>query len=257
VARRDCKRALKFFQLRDQSASAELLFPLFQLGYWLGETLVLLPPERGKGTFPPRSLRKVDISFIKAGDKIVQTTRAPIHDLNEGTKRQIERNFTDLEERLFLAWSAYVTYLARTRVTLARAFLDKLKPGFESRADMKFRQRGCGAPYHHVKASDGSRWQPGPDGRTAVFLLNLEEAWVGGPGYVCAFGMDGTATLIWNYRLRHDFAHLLERPGFYVGEMEIGKVPSQIQDLRWCMDWKIELFLGHEAEPESHLMLAR
>jgi hypothetical protein len=256
VARRDCKRALKFFQLRDQSASAELLFALFRLQYAMGETLILLPPERGKGTFPPRTMRKVDISFIKPGDKILQTTRAPIHDLHEAAKRQIERNFTDLEERLFLAWAAYVTYLARTRVTLKESFHAKLKPGFESRADMKFRQRGCGAPYHQVHA-DGSRWQPGPAARTAVFLLNLEEAWVGGPGYVCAFGMDGTATLIWNYRLRHDFAYLLERPGFYVGEMEIGQVPSQAQDLRWCLDWKIELFLGHEAQPESHLTLVR
>jgi hypothetical protein len=255
VARKALERAPKLFARRDCTASSELLFPLYQLGFAQGEPIFQQPPAiPPKGPVPNRvsregldELYKVDLSFLEPRGMIVQTTRLPMNDIDEGPRRQVERAYTDLEFLLFEAWRPYVEYLARTHVRLGTQTQALVREGFEDRREMSFRQRGWGAPYYELNALEGRGWRKyAGERRSALFLLRLEEAWPGGPSYLCAFGMDGCTTLVWCYQLARKFPHLLEKPGFVLAELVLGRLPERATDLRFCLDWEIEILVQQE-----------
>lgn len=250
VARKARERAPKLFARRDCTASSELLFPLYQLGFAQGEPIfqhpAAIPPQE---PVPFEKLYKVDLSLLRAGDLILQTTRPPMNDIDEGPRRQIERAYTDLEYFQFEAWKPFVSYSSRTHVCVGPEVRDLVRQGSLDRREMSFRQKGWGAPYHRLNALDGKGWHKyGGAPRTALFLLRLDEAWPAGPGYLCAWGLDGCTTLCWCYRLARDpeLRRLLEKPGFVMAELELGELPERATDLRFCMDWKIEILVQHE-----------
>lgn len=248
VARKAQDLAPKLFARRDCTASSELLFPLYQLGFAQGEPIFQQPPAKPlKGPVRFDDLHKVDLSFLRPGALIVQTTRPPKNDLDEGQRRQVERAYTDLEHFTFEAWKPHVEYLARTHVRLGSQVQGLVREGFQDRREMSFKQRGWGAPYYELNALEGRGWHKYEgERRSAVFLLRLEEAWPGGPGYLCAFGMDGCTTLVWCYQLARKFAHLLEKPGFVMAELVLGRLPERATDLRFCLDWKVEILVHQE-----------
>lgn len=248
VARKALERAPKLFARRDCQASIELLFRLYELGFVQGEPIFQQPPSRPpKGPVPFDELYKLDLSFLLPGAMIVQTTRPPMNDIDEGPRRQVERAYTDLEYLTFEAWKPFVEYLARTHVRLGPQMQALMPGGFEDRREMSFRQRGWGAPYYELNALEGRGWRKyAGERRSALFLLRLEEAWPGGPGYLCAFGMDGCTTLVWCYQLARKFAHLLEKPGFVLAELVLGRLPERATDLRFCLDWEIEILVQQE-----------
>jgi hypothetical protein len=170
-----------------------------------------------------------------------------MNDIDEGPRRKIERVYTDVEQYHFEAWKPYVEYSSRTHICLGPAVRDLVPQGSLDRREMAFRQKGSGAPYLRMNALDGKGWHryAGPE-RTALFLLRLEEAWPGGPGYLCAWGVDGCTTLYWCYRLARDLKSLLEKPCFVMAELELGELPKRASDLRFCMDWKLEILVQHE-----------
>jgi len=142
---------------------------------------------------------------------------------------------------VFRIWDPYVEILARSHVKLAPALRPALRAGFENRQDMVLYQRN-GAWYKSLNALDGRGWRTwSASPRTPAFLLYVDELWPGGPGLVNAFGMDGVATEVWAYRLRRDFAYLLDAPVFAMVELEGGGIPERPFDLRWALDWKIEV----------------
>jgi len=250
VARKGKERMPRFFARRDGTASSELFFSLYQLGFAQGEPIFQQPPVD-----PPQEpvafeqLYKVDLSFVRRGDLILQTTRPPMNDKDEGPRRQVEPAYTDLEYFTFEAWKPYVEYIARTHVCLGREVQGLVRQGSLDRREMSFRQKGWGAPYNRLNALDGKGWHKyGGAPRTALFLLRLEEAWAKGPGYLCAWGVDGCTTLVWCYRLARDPAlqHLIARPGFVMAELELGSLSERTTDMRFCMDWKIEILVQHE-----------
>ena len=244
VARRDHNRGFKIHQRRDLGAAIELLAALRKIGYEYGQPLLNFPPEHPRRK-PTDKLHKVDVSFVQAGDLILQTTRPPLDDREHGDRKQIELGYTDLEWQLFAVWRQYLEICARSHVKLGSRVRDDLPEGFENRKDMAFRE-GTGAPYKELNALDGSGWRKHRGRRTAAFLLRVEELWENGPGFLGAFGMDGTSTMIWAYRLSRDFSELLSEPGFVMAEMEGSTIPTRSTDLRWANDWPIEIVLHHK-----------
>lgn len=246
VARKDLEHPLKPFMRRDFCATCDLLPVLYRQGYSQGEPIFQPPlePPRAK---PPAEPYPLDISFVRPGDLLVQNTRPPMNDMDEGPRKKIEPAYTDLEKRTFELVEPFISYCSRTHVELNERVCRDLRPGYEDRREMKFLQNSNYGPYSGLNARDGKGWHKPADGkRTPLFLLRLDEAWKGGPGFLCAFGMDGCATQLWSYLLARKFPHLLSRPGFTIAEMVIGSMHERITDLRWSMDWKIELVLEHE-----------
>jgi hypothetical protein len=253
VALHDLSRTAKFHQQRDLLAAVELEHAFCRLGYRHGEQIFNQPPRRGPRKPPPGQFFPLDVAFVAPEDLLLLTTRLPMNDLHAGPRRKVARAYTDLENRLFLAFKRYVDYCARTHVVLSEFAQGLLFPGFESRREMTFRQRGYGAPYDELNdmAGRGMRKVREKRRRSVVFLVQIEHAWVGGPGCVLSFGVDGCTTSLWNYRLARDFRHFLGKPGFVMAEVELGRLPEHCTDMRWCLEWKVEPILVHESKREA------
>ena len=255
IAPRDSKRPLKLHQRRDLCAGLELASALYELGFGLGhQILSRLPPQEEQ--IPPRQGEPyhVDITFVRPGDLLLQFTRPPFSDIKNGAKRKVLPVHTDLELILFQVWKRFLAKSARDHMEVVSDLHPGFLPDFVHCREMSFKQQGWGAPYYRVNDQRGSglRLYRGPR-KTALFLLHLQEAWKGGPGYLAAFGMDGCTTLAWAHRLARDFRHLLEKPGFVVAELELGEIPEHPTDLRFCEDWKITPALVHDLTPEPVL----
>jgi hypothetical protein len=253
IAPRDKTRPRKLHQLRDVCAAGELWDVLRDLGFRLGYQIFNRPPDPKPGRAPavpqpPGPPLKIDLSFVKRGDLLLQLTRPPFSDIPSGAKRKVLPSHTDLELRLFALWKkSFLLKSARDHMIVHTDLHGAFRPGFEHGREIKFGQKGWGAPYQEVNAQEGAGMRPWEGKRTTtVYLLRVDEAWKGGPGYLCAFGMDGCTTLFWAHLLAKRFRHLLEKPGFVIGELELGELPEHVTDLRFCEDWKVELALVHE-----------
>jgi hypothetical protein len=253
VAPRDSKRLVKHHQRRDLSAGHEVGSALLELGYRPGEQI--FQPDCPDPENPPLELRHVDLSFVLRQDVFVHLTRPQYSDKSSGPKRQIRQAYTDLEARLFALWKPRLPIAARNHVQVASGLHGLFEPGSDYCREMKFRQKGWGGDYYQVMKPDGEGFRMFREGRkTMVFLLRVKHAWPGGPGYICAFGMDGCATLFWAYRLRRDFRPWLEKPVFLMAEMTLGEIPSDSTDLRFCAEWDIKPVLVQELSRELALV---
>lgn len=249
LARHDRARPVKLHMRRDLCAIVELEAALYDLGYRHGEP-IFNQPSRVKP--PPGGLSEMDLSFVQPDDLLLQCMRPPIHDIAAGAKRKIARAYTTLEERHFLCARIYLEYCARPHMRLDPALQGLIKADYEDRREMSFGQKGWGAPYSELNALAGHGWRKYcGNRRTALFLMHFAHAWKGGPGYLCAFGMDGCTTAIWAYRLARDFKHLLGKPGFVMAELELGKMPEHVTGLQFCQDWKIEPLLVYEHQSDD------
>ena len=252
IAPRDKQRPPKLHQLRDLCAGLELASALRELGFQLGYQIFNQPPRDEARNPPGGPPYKVDVSFVQPQDVLLQFTRPPFSDIRSGAKRKVMPARTDLELRLFEAWEPFLEKSARDHMIAAARMHQAFRRGFEHCREATYLQMGWGAPYVEVNDQSGSGMRPYRGKRTTLYLLRLEAAWKGGPGYICAFGMDGSTTLFWAHRLANDLRHLLEKPGFVIAELELGELPDHPTDLRFCEDWKIELALH---EPSAELAL--
>ena len=244
--RPDQSRALRIPWIRDETASHEIQMALLARGMAPGEPILNRPPpERLRAEPPPAEHLTVDLSFVRPEDVLLLTTRPPLDDREHGDRKQIEKAYTRIERVILHAVRPHLEVCARSHVKLAAGPRSALPERFQTRRDMAFRQ-GEGGFYKELNALDGRgwrRWRKRP--RTAAFLLRVESLWPGGPGLLAAFGMDGTSTLVWAYRLRRDFAHLLDEPGFTMVEMTARPLPDRPTDLRFANDWRIEPVIEH------------
>ena len=259
LSRHDYDRPLRPFQRRDGLASQLLLGALARLGYAYGEPILNQPPVEPPGDPFNEPLLPLDLSFVRAGDLILQVTRPPIHDLHDDSMKQVERGYTDLEQRLFELWTPhFLAHCSRAQIYLAPEQACLLRQGYHDHGCMVFMQKGDCAPLLRVKREPRLCFRHfSGSNKTAVFVLNLPELWKGGPGYLGAFGMTGVTTMILAYRLAHDLQALLARPGFYVYELECGTVPERATDLRWTLDWKLEPMLVNEFGPGQRALLRK
>jgi hypothetical protein len=259
MPRHDNDRPLRPFMRRDGLPSQLLMGALARLGYAYGDPILNQPPvERPRDPFN-EPLLHIDISHLRPGDRILQVTRPPIHDLHDDSMKQVERGYTDLEQRLFELWTPhFLAHCSREQMFLADEQACLLRQGYIDHGCMVFMQKGDCAPLLRVKRDPHDRFRHfSGSNKTAVFLLNLPELWKGGPGYLAAFGMAGVTTLVWAYRLAHDLQALLERPGFYVYELECGVVPERETTLRWALDWTLEPMLVNEFGPGQRALLRK
>lgn len=254
LSRHDSDRPLRPFQRRDGIASMLLVGALDRLGYAYGEPLFNQPPVEPPDDPYEEPLFPFDLSFVRAGDLILQVTRPPIHDLEDESMKQVERGFTTLEQGLFDLWVPNIlSHCSREQIGLSLEMARHLHSGFEDRACMNFMQKGDSAPYTLLSGRKQGPNRVLSDNRTAVFLLHVRELWKGGPGYLCAFGQSGVMTMVWAYKLAKQHPELLKDPGFYVFELELGAIPERALDLRWCRDWKLEPILTYRFGPGSML----
>lgn len=247
------ERDLNVDQRRDLGAVIELLPALQQLGWSYGEPILNTPPPDLRElvrTAARKGLEEqdlaieplpMDLAFLRPGDLILQTTRPPLDDQGEGNRKKVQRGYTQLEQILLEVWRPYFHKCARLHVRLQQAFATELAKGFRNRRIMQFRERTL-AEYSSVGSG---RQKEHPKNRTAAFLLRKNEIWPGGPDLIGAFGMDGTVTQGWAFRLAHDFPDLMKEPGFFLVEIEVKKMPERPLDLRWADDWSFEIALAH------------
>ncbi len=231
---------------RDQHAALEIVPALLRKGFGQGEPILDYPPKCP----PPEPVRKadlykVDMSFVFLGDMLLQTTRPPMHDRFEPMRKRIRQSYTDLEDHMFDVWDDYMAWNSRGRVLLHERLHHSLKPPHENKRQITFRE-AQGAPYLELddcRGAGGKRTDEATERRTAVFLLRKEEAWPGGPGVICAFGMDGVATAVWCYRLGRDLSHLLDKPGFVLAEMTNPGALERPTNMLCARNWNIEIML--------------
>jgi len=248
----DKAKLTKLHAVRDAPAAMQLVPPLLAQGFRYAGPIFnrrpgprLLSGDAFEDSEPP--IVPVDYSFLRSRDLIVQTCRPPLDDRHSGTRKRVPRSYTDLELLLLAAWQPFLDYCARDRVVVAKQFHELLRGDLASRREMVFHLNGCGATYRRLNAIDGHGGRaPTVGSRTALFLLRLEEAWPGGPSYVCAFGQDGVSTLVWCHRLGQDLQHLLAKPGFVMAELEVQDIPEDPLTMHWCLSWKIETLFVRE-----------
>jgi hypothetical protein len=246
IAERDQKRDLRPFQNRDAVASMLAIDGLRSSGFEFGDVLLNFPPPRSQGRVPA----SVDTSFCRGDDLILTTTRLPLSDDTQDNRKRIRRAYTDLESELLAEWKPYLPILGRERVKLDDSLCDALPPGYEGRFDMCFYE-AHGAPYRRLKAMDGRRTplRSGNGLRTAAFLLRLPALSNRRTGYIGLWGLDGTATLVWAYLLRHRHADLLREPGFVMAELSGSDIPRRPTNLRWALDWNAKILI-HQRLPQ-------
>lgn len=242
--RKDWSTAPQLTNVRDELANHELMIALLERGIARpGETIVNMPPEKA----PHRLLDwkdclKIDLSFTRPGDLLVETTRWPKNDRDHGDQKRVEPGNTKLERMVFRLLDKVAPVIARSHIRLSDELRAQLGSQLAGRGDMAFYQRLFGLYKQH---NEGCGWEDVSHlGRTAVFLLRVDALWEDGPGLVSAFGMESHATLAWAYRLRRDLGHLLDEPGFHFYEIEPRGLPERPTDLRWAADWKVEPVLS-------------
>ena len=225
---------MRAHQVRDGDAFLELLPLLNHRGYQY-EGLLLNPPSEKREDAPV-----VDISFLSASDLIVLTTRPPLHDVEAGDKRPIRRSYTNLEDLVFDALRPkYLTYSARSRITLSESIAQTLKPDFKDKADIIFHS-AVGSSYVRYRSShEQSYHNARGDKRTAVYLIQVPSIWPGGPKLLVSFAMAGTETLIWNHLLRTRFSDWLESYEFLIAELGLRPIPEKPFDLSFAEDWEL------------------
>ena len=224
-----------------------------ELGFRSGEPILDCPPLSPAANALAEPLHRVDLAFVAPGDVLLQTTRPPLDDAQQGGRKQVRRSFTDLEDKLACVWRRYFAHCSRQQVLLDRRLHALLAAPWDDRRQITFRESE-GAPYRSLNNCVGSGARgtiAAEERRSAVFFLRLEEAWPGGPGLIAAFGMDGTTTSVWGYRLGRDLAHLLREPGFVMAEITNGGRPERPVDLRWANDWPIEVLLHERVLPQD------
>jgi hypothetical protein len=228
----DSSRRVRPFQIRDGAATFEMLALLSRFGWQYGGLLLNHSPLPKSD---PGHLLEVPVP-AGPGDRILSATRPP---LDECGRKQVNRGYTDLEERILAAWRSCFASLNRVEAVLHPRLHHELARGYEDRKHIFFYARE-GSRYNEL----GSVRYRGSN-RTAAFLLHLESFGPGQPGYVGFFAMDGTTTLIWAYLLRTRFPELVEKPGFVMAELDMGVIPTRTPDLGFAQSWNAKVILHH------------
>jgi len=243
VARRDSNRDLRPFQCRDAVACTQMLAALARFGYQLGEER-LNNPAPVEWEVDPTQLALVDTSDCVCDDLLLTTTRWPVSDDPELSRKYVARAYTDLEQELLDLWRTWLPVLGRDRVMLHPELRRLLPPGYENRYDMLYREEE-GARYKKLRRYSDTDHRPvvRNERRTAAFLLRLPRLPHRDVGYLGIWSLDGTSTLVWSKLLRYVHADLLCEPGFVMAELVHAPIPERPTDYRWTSDWRAEILL--------------
>ena len=256
MPRRDSTRGVHFHATRDRDANYELARALAdQENFSFGTSILNFPTTRRTSytLVPERDLRHLPLPFVDDDDVILCTTRPPLSDGKSGDNKCVEPGNTDVERQMFRHWWRYVRKLSRAHLIFSDAAIEYLPHEMRNRAEITFFQQGC--RYQHLKepGDDGNRIRSPFGQRTLAALLRLDELWPGGPGLVCAWGMNATATLAWCHLVRHRYPHLLQHRGLTAVELDPAPLPEHPATFEWTLDWQASPLL----QIGSELPLAR
>lgn len=215
---------------RDALASFELVECLRGFGHGYKETILNRPFlfDHKEDEPPTEPLDTADAwSFLTRDQILLQPTRIPLDDRTTNDKRYVVRPYNWVDFQIAGRVRPYFKQLARSRVWLAEDLCrdlrnrtdDELPYGDRrSRERIKFFQGGDEwAVYDRLllpKAHGRGLQQVRADSQrclsTATFMLFIPELWPGGPQFLSAFGMSGSATLLWAFLLKTQLAGVVE-----------------------------------------------
>ena len=224
---------------RDPEANAQLRIALHGQGYGFGQSILNFPPkQRNFRLLPPSEQRHVVIPFATNDDVLFCTTRPPLSDYQHNDKKKVEPSNTTLEHLIFEHYFRYFERCSRSWIEFTAQAAACLPENKKNRASMTFAQSGC--LYTSLGALGEKRVLPGSlRGRTAAFLLSVDELWPGGPGLKAAWGLNAVATVVWCWLLRERYSALLDHRGLTVVEMVPKDVPAQAATYSWSRDWDV------------------
>ena len=259
---------LAIHQLRDGDAFIELAPVL--CAYQYGGLLLNYPAKEAPKKFVTHDpgIIDVDMSQLNPSDLIVLTTRPALSDRVRFDKRPLKRSYNTLERRLFRVLEKHFDFCSRSRIRLAKYLARQLPPDYSTRADIGYymfenRQQGANESHKAINRSTAYRkfFRDRDDFRgeavsnevasrnlTALYLVQIREAWSGGPGLLLVFGLGGRETLIWSYLLRTRFWRELSlgSPRFVMAEIAIEEFPCRDTPnitLDFVDDWTIKILL--------------
>lgn len=223
-AKKQTDRELQLHHLRDGHAALEVADILFEHGYQYGGLIFNYPSNNGQ-------TRHTDVSFLTSSDLLVLTTRPPLDDEDEQSRRTVDRSHTSLENRIFETLRNYFRYCSRSEVLLS----ERLTARFPAEADAKHK-RSVSFKNYSVASYIGSD-------DTAFYLIFVPHCWQDGPGLLCAFGMGGPETLIWTHLLRTlpDLRKLVGTREFVIAEAVDRKIRMPVDDLRFTDKWSVKI----------------
>lgn len=123
-------------------------------------------------------------SLLRKGDIVILNTRLGMSDHREDAlHKRVPLQHTWLEERIFLGWSKFFTYVSRKRVEMTDLGAESLANGHKKRRGQSF------STAKHAGYTDEGKH------RTAGYIVWTRELWEDGPACLSLFGMSGETTL--------------------------------------------------------------
>ena len=247
VRKKDSTKELRPYQIRDGAAFSEISSLLYKKGFnyggiYLNKNILKNEPN------------EIDLSRFKEDDIIVLCTRPPLHDKDKGSKKKLERSYTNLEKEIFRFLSFFFEICTRDRVKLKKGVAQNFKMGFENRADIVYKQFyntsisgiNTNASYKRYRKLETLDWEDSSGiKRTAAYFIYSKEIWEKGPSLLVSFGMGGVETLAWNYLLKRRHMDLIKKNCFGMIEMTNLILPRNPLTLDFFNDWNSKIILKY------------
>lgn len=230
-------RPLRPHQLRDESVVIELydqlkLSGLDYGGVFLNWTYPHLTADNSLAEFAELKLGEQDVLLL--------TTRPPMDD-EYGEMHPLVKTNSELETEIFkvLRKMCFKT-CKRTRISLCDHLREALQPGFEKRFSARFYSTGMDAPY--MERDPVTKRSLRSD-KSAGYLVHVPLG-QGRPHLLAIFGMSGSMSLLWAYRLRKmpELAWALEEPSLLMAEISMTEpIPERPTTFKFCDNWIVDI----------------
>lgn len=164
-------------------------------GVFLRDIVPQFPPD----CFAEEPPEDVD---LQPGALLVLTTRPPLNDDSEGSKRWVARSHTRLEEAVLSSLSAhFFESCSRDRVSL-RADIEGRLTANQERASIEFYVSGPQEPWESRHLPVYKRWgrsrdEPPPNKVVGYLAYEPVIGYEASPSLLVTFGMSGTTNLLW------------------------------------------------------------
>ncbi len=205
-------------QLRDGDAAVELMPAFASLGYEYGGVFINWP----KPDFPAVDTSIADFGKLQLGesDILLLTTRPPIDD-DEGGWKPLCKSDSALEAEIFDALEPCLHHCSRKEISLQKSVGRNLKEGYQNRSNIEFEVIGQQASYKWVYEGGAKTYEPWSEKMSAGYIIHVPLK-KRRTRLLVIFGMSGTLTLLWAYRLsklRGVLKQSLSEPSFTQVEM--------------------------------------
>jgi len=223
------------WQARDLLCLLDLVPALQRRGYEPAEVILNMPPQKGQpaGEIAPGGVR------LGASDTLLVVTRLPLNDDLSDQKRVL-RGYTQYEAAVLDAGRRVFAFLSRRKMLLQEDLWPRVRPGFESRRHIIYRQRVSPRFLELRTGAKGRKQELPAEERTSAFLLHTR-LWEKGPTLIAVFAMDGISAIVWSQILARRHPDWLLEPGFTMVDLLRKSVPARMTLLNFSPPWGIEV----------------